>query len=150
MSLRAFYEVVGSVNFAGAPPAHWRRNRTDARFEESDPLYLYDIGAAFSEFDEWKRATEYYSKLSEPGPGPYRIPIAPDALHKFNISGGMWYNIILPNPEADAELNAEPHKTTFVNYLRICCRWGGFPGWSRMETRPDADLAYLIEGLLPI
>jgi len=28
----------------------------------------------------------------------------------------------------DALLLLEEHQTTFVNYLRVCLQWGGFPG----------------------
>jgi hypothetical protein len=62
----------------------------------------------------------------------------------------MWYNIALPNPAVDAQLEAERHATTFVAYLRACFRWGGFSGWARVETRPDDDLAFLTERLQPI
>jgi hypothetical protein len=39
---------------------------------------------------------------------------------------------------------------TFVAYLRECFQWGGFPGWARLERRPEEDLALLTQGLLPI
>jgi hypothetical protein len=37
----------------------------------------------------------------------------------------------VPNDGIDGQLLWERHLTTFVNYLRICFRWGGFPGWDR-------------------
>jgi hypothetical protein len=45
---------------------------------------------------------------------------------------------------------AEWHKTTFVNYLRITFRWGGFPGWERDSNPPHEAIARLTEGLISI
>jgi hypothetical protein len=78
------------------------------------------------------------------------IEIAPDEWLKYAVSGGGPYTIRLPDAAIDAPLEYEWHKTTFVNYLRICFRWGGFPGLESRIHRPDRELAYLTEGLLPI
>jgi hypothetical protein len=56
----------------------------------------------------------------------------------------------LPNAAADRPLAGEPHRTTFVNYLRIAFRGGGFPGWERHRNRPEKELQFLTESLLPI
>jgi hypothetical protein len=58
----------------------------------------------------------------------------------------------VPNAAVDAPLRNEWHETTFLNYLRIAFRWGGFPGFERYpdELRPVEAIAYLTEGLLPI
>jgi hypothetical protein len=80
--------------------------------------------------------------------GPSRLPVAPDDLHKANISGDCYY-IEVPDEGADCPF-LDWHETTFVNYLRIAFRWGGFPGWERYEDRPQKELSYLAEGLLPI
>jgi hypothetical protein len=55
--------------------------------------------------------------------------VAPDYLHKANVTGGMPYGLAVPNPGADGLLLWEPHQTTFVNYLRIAFGIGGMPGW---------------------
>ena len=60
--------------------------------------------------------------------------VAPDALHKANISGGDPYMIAVPAPVADAPLEGYAHDVTFVEYLRIAIGWGGFPGWERDEA----------------
>jgi hypothetical protein len=59
------------------------------------------------------------------------------------------YEIEVPCACADTTLLYERHETTFVNYLRICLRWAGFPGWERLPVRPERDLATLTVGLLP-
>jgi hypothetical protein len=144
LSLRAFYEQVGTVNFVGVPPDHWPPG------QEADPLYVHPVEVALEAYAEWLRETEYYAARPGIGPGPFRVPIAPDSYHKYNISGGMWYNIVLPSPAADASLEDEPYRTTFVNYLRTCFRWGGFPGLGRAPRPPANDLAWLTRELLPL
>ena len=64
-------------------------------------------------------------------------------------TSGDVYEMEVPNASADAVFG-DWHKTTFVNYLRIAFKWGGFPGWERYPNRPEKELAYLSEGLLPI
>jgi hypothetical protein len=57
--------------------------------------------------------------------------LAPDVLHKDNISGGAEYAIALPNPSADATFEEEWRGIGFVPYLRVAIlEWGGFPGLS--------------------
>ncbi len=77
------------------------------------------------------------------------LPIAPDEYHKYLYSGGCAYEVSLRG-QADAPLLHEWHNTTFVGYLRECFQWGGFPGWARLERRPEEDLAFLTQGLPPI
>ncbi len=79
-------------------------------------------------------------------------PVAPDEWHKYDISGCGAYEIAVPNLAADARLPTERHRTTFVNYLRICFRWAAFP---KLERAPGAlaavsALASLTRDLLPI
>lgn len=81
---------------------------------ESNPLAPPPPDAA-----QWDRGTTF------------EVPVAPDYLHKANVSGGMPYGLAVPNPAADGLLLWEPHQTTFVNYLRIAFRMGGMPGWQR-------------------
>lgn len=52
---------------------------------------------------------------------PFQFPVAtrPD--------GGIPYVIEVPNASINGTLLEGLHGTTFVNYLRICFRWGGFP-----------------------
>jgi hypothetical protein len=81
--------------------------------------------------------------------GRYRIEIAPDALHKANVSGGEPYAVAFPDPSADAPVLGldAPYARTFVGYLRECFRWGGFPGLATEADPPRAELGRLTEGL---
>jgi hypothetical protein len=135
LSLSAFYEIVGTVNFTGRH-TEWRLNgyRLDA-------LEVHSAELALEGCDDW--GTE---------DGEYRmsVPIGSDEYHKDGMSGSGPYTIVLPEPGIDARLQNEWHRTTFVNYLRICFRWGGFPGLERVACPPADDLAFLTRDLLPI
>jgi hypothetical protein len=69
------------------------------------------------------------------GEEPYHLAIAPDYYHKYGVSGGAPYEIAFPDLAIDAPLLNEWHETTFVNYLRLCFRWGGMPGLEDVLSR---------------
>lgn len=56
--------------------------------------------------------------------------------YPIQTSGGA-YKIATPNPSADARLLTERHRTTFVNYLRICLRGAGFPKLEPVTHAPS-------------
>jgi hypothetical protein len=136
LSLRAFYEVVGEVDFIGSHSS-WK-------YERLDPLNVLSARSVI-ELDDWARWS-----VDKEEDGSSNLPIAPDEYHKYRYSGSGPYVVHCLHPASDGPLHYEWHDTTFINYLRICFRWGGFPGWERIETRPEDDLAYLTEGLQPI
>jgi hypothetical protein len=115
---------------------------------ESDPLvvepYFGDLEDSQddSEDDEGDSGSE--------DPGPYSVIIAPDSTHKTGQSGGEPYTIEIPNPAIDAPLDGLASSTTFVEYLRVCFRWGAFPGLRASANPPREELAYLTEGLSPL
>jgi hypothetical protein len=82
--------------------------------------------------------------------GSCNLPIAPDERHKYLSSDSGPYAIPYLTPVANAPLLYERQGTTFVNYVRVGFRWRGFPGWERIEQRPEEDLAFLTADLLPI
>ena len=49
-------------------------------------------------------------------------------LHKADTSGGDPYQVAVPDLRADGELLNERHRLFFVDYLRLCFSFGGFPG----------------------
>lgn len=116
-SLRCWYEEVGRVNLVGHHP--------DWDFEYHDALVVdAPVDFVLSEYEAWRedRGTEWDG-------GPFTIDVAPDFLHKGNISGGPPYGLEVPNSGTDGLLLWERHQTTFVNYLRIAFHWAGCPGW---------------------
>jgi hypothetical protein len=134
ISLRAWYEQVGGVSLMGS---HDVLNPKDSQ-TAADPLVVSSLGDLLEMVDD------------EGGDGEIGLWIAPDDLHKANVSGGDPYTITIPNACADAEFEYEWHATTFVNYLRKAFEWGGFPGWERDKTPPLEAIAKLTEGLLPL
>ena len=123
LSLRHWFEEVGHVNLNGAHP--------DWAFEYPDPLVV-DAPSEYirSEYEAWSadRGTEWDRGAA------FEVPIAPDYLHKANVSGGIPYGLAIPNPGVDGLLLWESHQTTFVNYLRIAFCMGGMPGWQRVPA----------------
>jgi hypothetical protein len=85
------------------------------------------------------------------GPGAHHAIIAPDPVQKTNHSGGGPYIICFPDAAVDALLEEEEEDgRTFIEYLRVCFRWGGFPGLRACANPPRDELAYLTQGLSPL
>lgn len=127
LSLQAWYEIVGAVNFVGTPPNGWR-GKYELDPLRVDPLDDYIIDECISE---------------------RRLCIAPDEFHKYYTSGGGCYYVELDRPSTDALICGSWLVADFVEYLRIALSWGGFPGIGRWAKRPMHDIALLTEGLLP-
>ena len=122
LALKIFWKQVGSVNFIG-------RHEEWEGCEYPDPLVVYPPSVAVEELESFLDDRE--ERLAHKF--PYLVPIAPDYYHKENVSGGMWYNLSVPAVGDDPPLNDEPHRTTFVSYLELAVKWGGFPGLDRCE-----------------
>ena len=136
LSLRAFYDVVGAVDFIGKHSAIDPMGATFA----PDPLVVYGAEDALEELDGFELDADE----------EMRIVIAPDDLHKANVSGGDPYSISVPAAVADAVVEFEPNSVHFVEYLRLVFAWGGFPGWKNGDAILPAEIKELREGLLPI
>ena len=133
LSLRAFYEVVGEVNLSGSHPSIDPPRNPVA----PDPLVVYGLDEGIVEFDE----------DDEDGETATAVTIAPDDLHKADTSGGDPYEMAIPDLRADGELLNERHNLLFVDYLRLCFEYGGFPGYEGRSSVPP-ELKTLAEGLL--
>jgi hypothetical protein len=136
LSLKCWYEEVGCINLIGLFPANNRGYGPilDPLYVESVEMVLQVI-AKFAEVGGWEE---------EP-----LLLLAPDCYHKYGYSGAGSYNIALPCKAVDAPFLNEPHNTTFVNYLRICLKWGGFPGLEKECRLSHDELEYLTKDLLP-
>jgi hypothetical protein len=149
LCLRAWAEQVGDVNLAGAHPrlSFWEGKKFPGVY--ADPLMVT--------LDHLELQAEGWLEEHEAGDDPesLEVVIGWDAKVKARLAIedellDYGYTVELPNPTADIALDGEPHKTTFVGYLRIAFRWGGFPGWERQKERPEKELKFLTDGLLPI
>ena len=133
LSLVAFWQEVGAVDFVGMQPS-WP--------DGLDPLVVDPPAGALSFlFDE-----EGDEEIAAQG---MFAGLAPDDLHKDNISGGDPYGVVLPNPSADFIFKYERHDLHFVPYLRLAIlQWGGLPG---LDGRGEAfaPLAALVAELEP-
>lgn len=117
VALRAFAEHSGSVSLAGRHPS-WNGHLADPLILTFAPEYVLSEYELFVEDQDTTFARAEFT-----------IDLAPDHLHKAEISGGAPFAMAVPYFGADALLRGERHQTTLVNYLRIALRWGGFPGW---------------------
>ena len=106
LSLIAFWQEVGAVDLVGMHRS-WPNGL--------DPLVVDPPEGPLS--DLYDEGDEVF------------VALAPDDLHKDNVSGGDPYGLQLPNPSADFLFMYERHHLLFVPYLRLAIlRWGGFPG----------------------
>lgn len=153
LSMRAWYEEVGGVNFYGYH-AGW-----DQRFRSSGPLFLKDVVSSplMSECDPLMvcpldEAFMMRLRSDFKRGEPYLFEFAEDRYFKDYCNGSSSpYRFTLPDDGADALLYcfAYDQPVTFVNYLRISIlRWAGFPGFAQWPTGvPVDDLAFLTQGL---
>lgn len=152
-SIRGWYEVVGSVNFMGQHP---ELNFFDQfSYEGWDSFHCYPdplvIAPVQRELPSYFLNEVYEESGLEINTPPYALLLAPDAVHKANHSGGGPTQIMLPNPVMDAPLiSDEWDGILFINYLRTCFKWGGFPGWRFNPDYPKDVLSFLTKDLLPL
>lgn len=175
LSVRAWYEVAGGVNLVGVHPG-WVQLITEAG--QIDPIYesIWARGVVVAEGGHPMQYLEplHILPLGRPEPstttvfGMFMVKIVEPVMsrrvelrHRLDLMQNAHcayleqgqdcypYEIHVPCIGADAPLLGERHETTFVNYLRICLRWAGFPGWERMPVCPERDITTLTAGLLP-
>ena len=136
LSLKAWYEVVGSVNLIGLFPSNDKKYGVVL-----DPLFTYSIHMVLK-----------MSSVPEEGStrnAMFSVPISPDRYFKYGFSGSGNYSIEIPSQSFDAPLSLEKHATTFVNYLRLSMKWGGLPGLEQECRLSKENLAYLTDGVIP-
>ncbi|MGD9980613.1 MAG: hypothetical protein AB7H66_02550 [Hyphomonadaceae bacterium] len=111
-ALKAFYEVFGSIDFEGAPPADWEG------CDYPDPLSVVPLDLKF-----WRGELERWTEENEPRFTPQ---FAGDQIHKAGFSGGGYYFDF--DGADDPLLIAEDLPERFTAYLALCNEWAGFPG----------------------
>jgi hypothetical protein len=131
-SIAAFWRRIGSVDLGGSH-GDW------FGCEYPDPLVIEPAAYAVAELDEFLGDRVERIRCNF----PYAIPISGDEYHKEEESGGMWYNLSCPATTDDPIVNDERHHITFLNYLELALKWGGFLGLERSldHNWPIHDLA---------
>jgi hypothetical protein len=111
LSLKLFYEIVGSCNFA------WDYDSIEEIPREgADPIQIGSITDLLEEVEDMEVEDE------DPG-----LSVSADYLHKDNTSGGPGYAVELTRvPQPDSRFLNEEHETSFINYLRIAMDGCGF------------------------
>jgi hypothetical protein len=149
ISIAAFWRVVGGVDLAPIEDADWPDwLPTDQGWQEKlDPLVVDPLREAWYSVEEWLE--DRAENLPEVV-GPLEAAIAPDRLHKVNISGGPPYAIRLPDASADPPIRWLEGEPRLVPYLRRAVSGGGFAGvrpgqpvsaaWTRVVTELTRDL----------
>lgn len=173
MSLIAWYEQVGEVNFIG----HWPRKPSlpmeigrfattqDTLVSPASPNSLFggaNLPAAglHPQFDPLyvmpiEQALHEVQLMLEVPPETWHrfVPLAPDAEGKYFVSGGGAFGPDFPTAAIDASIGSmgnQWERTTFVEYLRISLRWAGLPGCEELLTPQGREvLDWLTEDLLP-
>lgn len=173
ISLRAWYEAVEYVSFLGShpelnptkpegaghrmyvSPSMLQGPGGEQRRRQAESLgFQVASDAPASPLDESAlpdplvitALEELLGESEEPGGGSFII--APDDLHKANISGDVYY-IDLPDRKADL-IFQDWKGEYFVAYLRRVFLWAGFPGWERHRNPPTKLIRELTQGLLPL
>lgn len=142
MVLSSWVRIVGDVWMVGTHP-EWETSAA------ADPLVVEVGGLRYpgedvrpyllDEFEQWRE---------HPEGRPFELPVAPDHLHKNNVSGGAPYGLVLPDACADALIVTDT-AMSFVSYLQKVFDTGGFPRWSGHD-RQWAVTHALASGLEPL
>lgn len=151
-TLLAFWTVVGGINWTWdyrikrAPP----HLGTLLPMDEMDPLCVEPPSVMPHLLPEWGGGDREREVVLNPDES-FPIDLAPDYLHKANVSGGPPYAVLVPFAGADPILTNEKHELPFVEYLRLAFKWAGFPGLEDYANRADVQLFIkdFGRGLLP-
>jgi hypothetical protein len=148
LSVKSWYEVIGSVNLIGVFPATVARKELSL---ELDPLLIVPVDSLIGQFpcdtpEEWEEARD--------DDGMIEVDLAVDADLKYNYSGSGGYTIRVPCKAFDTTVDLSGYyasSPTFVNYLRMCFRWAGMFGLSHRHqglTLTADELIFLTQDLL--
>jgi len=132
LTLLSWIRLVGDVWLVGTHP-EWPTS------DSADPLVIQVEGSHHpewsiqdyftSKWEQWHEDTE-----GDPEWGPFILNLAPDYLHKANVSGGAPYGMRLPDACADGLFRAEMGMP-FVEYLNWVFRRAGFPHYTGGGTK---------------
>ncbi|MFB7256984.1 hypothetical protein [Streptomyces nojiriensis] len=167
LSLRAFYLVVGSVDLSGSaegfrhdPKKHGMKPKRDEivnvpekypfmYLSHFDPLVVLPLEEAVAEAETWARGERQGVGMS----APLDLTISPGPSFKANPRDAQPEpvdTVRLPGPFADVEIRrGRGGAIPFVEHLRSCLAWGGFPDLAGTSIRPQAVLDALAQSVRP-
>lgn len=148
IALQAWLIEVGGVDFCGTHPG-WPRTGYAGMHDDnaiySEPWYTDPLVIQVSTqemldnlSDDPPQLGDYFSHCTE---------IAPDDVHKANISGAAPISISGTEPRFDNVLVGQHGSLTLLSYLRHAFAWGGFPGFDFIADAPTEMLRELSQGL---
>jgi hypothetical protein len=142
MVLSSWVRIVGDVWMVGTHP-EWGTSAA------ADPLVVEVAGLRYPGHDVRSYLLDEFEQWREDPEGrPFQLPVAPDHLHKNNVSGGAPYGLVLPDACADTLIVTDT-AMPFVSYLQKVFASGGFPRWTGHE-RQWAVTHALASGLEPV
>ncbi|RBQ10102.1 hypothetical protein [Pedobacter miscanthi] len=130
-SLKIFYKIVGSCNFA------WNyQENENIMWEMADPIQITPLTYCVSEVTDEYWLEEMHEYIEDEEFGSAFLELSADNFHKDNVSGGAPYALQLTQAKSiDGYFLNEPNETTFINYLRICFESCGFPGMRNQSNQ---------------
>jgi len=145
-AVRVFIEEMNIVWLMGTHPLLCPEGRVQA----ADPLFLMPLlNSGLLELWGNGEKPDVVNENRE----MFQLDLCAAPMSKAEVMNNAvaedWFSIQLPDAAADAVLVGEPQGRTFVEYLRWSFKWGGFPGWEKEKSRPEKELAFLRDGLLP-
>jgi hypothetical protein len=135
-SLVAFWSEIGAVDLSWGgyelPELADADLGTGLGLPELDPLVIFAPSTLVDQrvYDWRNQNARWPPQLQE----PYRLGVSPDRWMKNNTSGDA-YCIELPYLGVDP-IFADDHRLPFVEYLRLCFRWAGFPRLAQQGHEP--------------
>jgi hypothetical protein len=153
LSLAAWYETIGEVNLLGRPPDAWQVSPYAL-----DALQMHPLELVLELYDDWLQDQAHSLSLPDDEQdadevaffAQPRLEIMLDVDTKLGYSGLGGYEVVVPSMAADAPLLGHPQHLSLVAYVRLSCRWGGFPGLAFERTQPEELVRDLTTGLLPL
>jgi hypothetical protein len=140
LSLELFYKNIEKINFLHS-------YNVLLPFKYADPLFIDSIknildNMSDGSWEELMYENMYYNK-------PLYIEFSPDYYHKDNISGGLPYGIEITSTQQidSCVLNTPYGCIYFVEYLRLCFKYGAFPNISNKNRNYKEFVKQLNLGL---
>jgi len=120
-ALKQFWLRVGSVDLTGSH-ASWTEGDCCP-----DQLVVFPASSVLESLENLQGERPKYHL-------PFQIVIAPDDLHKANVSGGEPYSISVPAVSDDPPLNGSPVHESFLEHIDRSLKFGGFPGLAECKN----------------